>query len=117
MTRMELADGLFSRSGFFRRIIPAILLHCVALLGVVLFTLNRTAPETDPVGICVVVCCLSASVDLIRYSMAASKHRDLKTCFGQRYVELVDAGAIPLNSHAVLLLGSPGTFARRLLPE
>ena len=117
MTQMELAEGLFSRSGFLGRILPAILLHCVALLGVVLFTLNRTAPETDPIWPCVAVLCLVASVDLIRYSMAAAKHRNLKTCFGQRYVELVNEGKIPLNSHAVLMLGAPGTFARRLLPE
>lgn len=117
MTKMELADGLFSRAGFIGRIVPAILVHCASMVGIGLLTLNRTAPETDPVWICVVLCSFVASVDLIRYSMAATKHRNLQSCFGQRYVELVDAGAIPLNSHAVLLLGSPGTFARRLLPE
>lgn len=116
MTRMELADGLFSRAGFIGRIIPAILFHCASMVGIGLFTLNRTAPETDPIWICAILCCLVASVDLIRYSMAAAKHRNLKSCYGQRYVELVDAGTIPLNSHAVLLLGSPGIFARLLLP-
>jgi hypothetical protein len=117
MTKMEFADGLFSRAGFIGRIVPAILFHCASIVGIGLFTLSRTAPETDPVWICVALCCFVASVDLIRYSMAAAKHRNLKSCFGQRYIDLVDEGVIPLNAHAVLLLGSPGTFARRLLPE
>lgn len=117
MTKMELADALFSRAGFIGRILPAIALHCAALLGVALFTLNRTAPETDPVGICVVVCCFIVIVDLIRYRIAAAKHRDLTMRLGQRYVELVNEGKVPLNANGVLLLGSPGTFAERLIEK
>lgn len=117
MTRMESAEHLFSRTGFLGRIVPAIALHCAALLGVVLFTLSRTAPEIEPLGICIAVCCFIATVDLVRYRLAAAKHRDLKMRFGKRYVELVDDGTIPLNANGVLLLGSPGTLAERLIEE
>ncbi len=117
MTKMESADGLFSRAGFVWRVVPAVLFHCAAMVGVVLFTLNRTAPEIEPLGICVVVCCFIASVDLIRYRIGAAKHQDLKSCFGQRYAELVEEGKIPLDVNGVLLLGAPGTFSKRLLEE
>jgi len=110
---MEEADELFSRTGFFRRIIPAIILHSAFLVGIALFTLTRISASSDPTVVSVLLVGFVVSVDVIRYRIAATKHRDLKLLFDQQYCALVEAGKIPLDPHSVMMLGAPGTFARR----
>ena len=115
MTPIEQADQLFSKTGFWQRIVPATLSHCMLYVSVAYFSVGRNRDIQGFVWIAAAVICFVAFVYFLRYAFAAQRHRELKSRFGEEYFELIKSGKIFINTSSVLMLGAPLSLARRYL--
>ena len=116
MTMMEKADKFFEARGFWSDVLPHMLASNAVVIGIVISPLVRGL-DNRKVLIAMGILLLIFSAQFIRYRLAARKHRQLKVCYGAGYARLLEERKISISALTVLLMGSPGRQAERLLPD
>jgi len=117
VTKAEKADWLLSANGFWKAILPAICLHATFYIAVALYSLNKVRADAPVVVVAVSVFGFVVLVYFARFKVASNNHVQFKKTYGSRYEKFIDDGKIIINSGTILLLGAPGSLARRYLSE
>lgn len=111
---MSAGSDIFSTHGFYTRIVPRIAIVCVVMALIVfvgsdLSRLSLLSPG-NLAGLAMMAVMsffILVIMPIARYRRARQKHEDFIARYGKSYLDLIDSGAVILNSFSVLMAGAP----------
>ncbi len=117
MSNLAQVDWLFTREGYWKNVFPTIVAHCFTMVGVAYISVGKAEGRVPfPVIVAGVVTIIFV-VDYIRYRFAAKMHEELKSEFGDAYLNLIEREGLVVNANSILLVGAPNSLARPRLEK